>query len=86
MVRASACNAEVVGSTLDQADFLLTRFLIELGSRLPNKGVVPLTNPGLVPISPVDSGMWSRYHPTYPGRPRRFEKQVERIMLEILRA
>lgn len=28
----------------------------------PIKGVVPLTNPGLVPSSPVDSGMWSRYH------------------------
>jgi len=41
--RVEACRAlttginkpyrEVVGSILDQADFLLTRFLIELGSR-----------------------------------------------------
>ena len=56
VVRASAYNAGVLGSVRGQADFLLTRFLIELGSILPNKrrGASKLTNyfGNVVPLSP----------------------------------
>ena len=57
VVRASAYNAGVLGSVRGQADFLLTRFLIELGSVLPNKrrGASKLTRG------------WSRYHQLFRG-------------------
>ena len=33
--------------------------------------------PGLIPLSPSAIGLWSRYHPTYPGRPSRVDKEVQ---------